>query len=356
MIERMTSVWDAFRGHAATIAMFRRAAGRGRLAQGYLFAGPAGVGKRTFARNLAQCLFCERFEEATLDACGTCGPCRQFLAGSHPDYFEIGCPEGKRELPIAAFLGEEDGRGRSGLCYELALRPMAGSRRVAVIDDADAMNEAAANAFLKTLEEPQPGAVLMLIAAQPDRMLPTIRSRCQAVRFGPLSDADVADLLVARDPTTDRATAESAAVLAEGSVETAVRLLDPTLRGLRATVLEEFARKPFDPAKAAERLGKGIEPAGDLAAQREATGWLARFAADLFRQAAVAATGGTDAGPAAALASYVGRPGDPQAAIDALADLTDRAAAVEDRLALYTSPALCIEALAYDVAERVRAG
>src|SRR5690606_1058810 len=72
----MTSIWDGFRGHHDQIEMFRRATARGRLAQAYLFVGPPGVGKRTFARKLAECLFCERHDEAELEACGECSACR----------------------------------------------------------------------------------------------------------------------------------------------------------------------------------------------------------------------------------------------------------------------------------------
>jgi DNA polymerase-3 subunit delta' len=353
----MPSIWNDFRGHDAQIEMFRRAIARERLAQGYLFTGPAGVGKRTFARKLATCLFCERHDEAELEACGECAACRQMAAGSHPDYFEVGCPEGKRELPIAVFLGEEDERGRAGLCYDLSLSPVAGGRRFAVIDDADAMNDAAANAFLKTLEEPQPGAVLVLIAEQAEELLPTIRSRCQLVRFAPLAESDIADLLLATGQTAARDLALAAAAASEGSLEVASRLVDPALSSLSRAIVEELSKQPFDPSKTAERLVKGLEPFSDLAAQREATAWIARFAATFFRQVAQAVIdpGTADDNSGNFAQRLLRATGDEAEAVERLTLLVERAVAVEDQLALYASPVLCIEAFAYDTANCLRA-
>ncbi len=352
----MASIWDGFVGHDEQIEMFRRAISRDRLSQGYLFVGPAGIGKRTFAAKLARCLFCERCADTELEACGECSTCRQMEAGSHPDFFHVGCPEGKRELPISVFLGEEDERGRAGLCYQLSLSPVAGGRRFAVIDDADAMNEAAANAFLKSLEEPQPGAVLILIAERPDELLPTIRSRCQSVRFSPLAISDVAQLLVSQNAAPDLQAAQAAAALAEGSPAVASKLLDSTLRALRETLLEELGKQPFDPSRTAERLVKGIEPFPDLAAQRDAVGWIAHFAATFFRQVArsVVEPGIDDAGACSFAARVLKASGDEAESLERLAGLIERAGGIEDQLSLYASPVLCIESFAYDLANRLR--
>jgi len=352
----MASIWDGFFGHDEQIEMFRRAISRDRLAQGYLFVGPAGVGKRTFAVKLATCLFCERCADTDLEACGECSACRQMAARSHPDFFQVGCPEGKRELPISVFLGDEDERGRAGLCYQLSLSPVSGGRRFAVIDDADAMNEAAANAFLKSLEEPQPGAVLILIAERPDELLPTIRSRCQSVRFSPLADSEVVQLLMSLNVATDLQTAQTAAVLAEGSPTVAAKLLDPALRALREILLEELGKQPFDPSRTADRLVKGIEPFSELAAQRDAVGWIARFAATFFRQVArsVLEPELADAGAAAFAARVLKVCGDEGEALERLAGLIERAGDIENQLSLYASPVLCIESFAYDLANRLR--
>ncbi|MGE3316360.1 MAG: hypothetical protein AB7O26_14690, partial [Planctomycetaceae bacterium] len=152
-------IWEKIRGHESLVEMFRRSAARGRLSHAYLFVGPAGVGKMLFAKTLAQCLFCERFDDSELEACGECGPCRMMQAGTHPDFLTLGRPDSKNVIPIELIAGSRERRGQDGLCHDIALRPMAGMRRVAVIDDADYLNAESANAFLKTLEEPPPGSV-----------------------------------------------------------------------------------------------------------------------------------------------------------------------------------------------------
>ncbi|MEZ6064931.1 MAG: ATP-binding protein [Planctomycetaceae bacterium] len=149
--------WDDIRGHDTQLAMFRRAIARGRVAHAYLFLGPPGVGKRLIAHRIAQCLFCQTHADSELRACGICSACKQVKSGTHSDLMSIGLPPGKRELPISLLLGEPDRRGREGLLHDLSLRPMSADRRIAIIDDADRMNDESANALLKTLEEPPPG-------------------------------------------------------------------------------------------------------------------------------------------------------------------------------------------------------
>src|SRR5690606_112650 len=139
----------------------------------------------------AQSLFCETVPSEQLAPCGTCPNCKRFLSRNHPDFHTVGIPSGKRDIPIAAMLGEEERRGREGLCHDLVLRPMSGDRKFAVIDDAHALTRESGNALLKTLEEPPPKCVIILTTDQPDALLPTIRSRAQFVRFRPLDGADV---------------------------------------------------------------------------------------------------------------------------------------------------------------------
>ena len=92
---------------------------------------------------------------------------------------------------------------REGLCYDIALKPYSGRRKVAIIDDADYLNKEGANCLLKTLEEPPPKSLLILIGTSEQRQLPTIRSRCQIVRFQPLPEQDVAELLLATGACED---------------------------------------------------------------------------------------------------------------------------------------------------------
>ena len=158
------SVWDDVRGQDRVIELLRRSVAGDRLAHGYAFYGPHGCGRRLVASKLAQSLFCPEVPNEQLDACGRCPSCKQLAAGSHPDLLEVGLPPGKRSIPLERLIGEPEKRGREGLCYELAMRPLAADRRIAIIDDADTLAVDGANALLKTLEEPPAGALLILIA------------------------------------------------------------------------------------------------------------------------------------------------------------------------------------------------
>ena len=169
--------WNDVLGHADLVEKFRKSAAGGRLAHAYAFVGPAGIGKKRFAVELARCLLCERHGDQELDSCGQCPSCQQVAAGTHPDFIFVSPPEGKSILPIKLIAGDKDTRGKEGLVYDLSLKPMSARRRVAILDEADWMNDEAANALLKTLEEPPPHSVLILIASAADRLLPTIRSR-----------------------------------------------------------------------------------------------------------------------------------------------------------------------------------
>src|SRR5205085_1514977 len=155
----------------------------------YLFAGPEGVGKRLFALELAKALLCEEPPE-TLTSCGKCSACLLVDAGTHPDLFQISKPEDGNVLDIETVRE---------LCAGFALKSARGRGKVAIVDDADDLNEQAANSFLKTLEEPPAGSVFILIGTSLELQLQTIRSRCQPIRFAPLPSPLVKQILE-RDP------------------------------------------------------------------------------------------------------------------------------------------------------------
>jgi len=277
-------MWDELRGHHRQREQFRQAFRRGRLAHAYLFVGPEGIGKRQFARSLVRCLFCERRSAEHLDACDTCAACVQMRAGTHPDFILLSLPEGKRELPVELMVGSSERRGREGLCHELALRPMTAERRIAIVDDAQTMNAASANALLKTLEEPPPGSILILLTPSLDAILPTIRSRCQPITFAPLPDDDVADLLLSLGWAADPQSARETARLAAGSLATARQLLQPALRDIRSRLFSALEAPSLDPFALAETILAAIdELRGDTATQRSHAGWAIRFCVEHFR-------------------------------------------------------------------------
>ncbi len=147
-----------------------------RLAHAYLIQGPAGVGKSHFAINLAKALLCEQDTvemQQILKACGQCKSCHLFTVGSHPDYRLLASEEGKA-------IGVDVIRDTSAF---FSLTRQYGRYQIAMISNAERMTIAAANALLKTLEEPPAGAILLLISEQASLLPATIRSRCQALRF-----------------------------------------------------------------------------------------------------------------------------------------------------------------------------
>ncbi len=350
--------WDDLRGHRDQIEMLRRSIARGRQAHAYLFAGSPGIGKSRFARIFAQSLFCEKHDDTELLACGDCSPCRQMNAGSHPDYFAIGCPEGKNEIPVSIFYGDKERRGQEGLIHDLSLRPMAGSRRIAVIDDANCMNEEGANAMLKTLEEPPPNSMLILIAENLDAMLPTIRSRCQLVRFSPLAATDVSDLLLKNEVASTPDEAAAAAAMSEGSLHIASQLLNPALRSLRLNLYAALATADLRPIDVAKAMTAGIdELGGDTNEQRRNAGWLIRFAQEFYRQAVLQLSG--DNLPAGQGSEIIARFTKLLAArgskgLELAMELFDRCVLAEDHISWNVAPAKTMDSLFDDLARTTR--
>ena len=192
------------RGHERACAALRGAVTAGRLPHALLFAGPDGVGKRSVALALAAWAQCEVGGD---DACGNCAACRQVAAGTHPDVHVVGVPQGKKEIGVE--------RARDVKRF-VQLKPLRDRFKLAVIDDAHMLTVAAQNALLKTLEEPPDRSCLLLVANNPDALLPTVRSRCQRVLFAPLSRAAVVAVLTERLGLA-AAVAERLAAVAEGS-------------------------------------------------------------------------------------------------------------------------------------------
>jgi DNA polymerase-3 subunit delta' len=276
--------WNKVRGHDALVEGFRRAVARGRLAHAYLFTGPAGVGKRLFAVELAKALLCDNAAEGELQACDRCPSCVQVEAGTHPDFFTAVRPPEALEFPIDLMRQ---------LCQSFALKSARGRGKVVLIDDADDLNEEAANCFLKTLEEPPPRSVLILIGSTPDRQLQTIVSRCQVIRFAPLSAELVDELLQARD--IDNAALRGRLVrLSAGSPGLAKELADPALWEFRRGLLEGLTKTPIASVELSHKWMDFVEEAGkESAAQRRRAQLVLRLIVDFLDDALTVSTNGS---------------------------------------------------------------
>jgi DNA polymerase-3 subunit delta' len=188
-------------GHGPLVALLRQAVRRQRVPQSLIFAGPEGVGKRAVAIALAQAVNCPR--QADGDACGACSTCLRIARGQHADVTFIDRGD-EASIKIRTL--------RERLLDVVGYRPFEARRRVYIVDPADDLTAEAQDALLKTLEEPPPAAILILITAFPDTLLATIQSRCRRLRFGPLAESDVARVLVEHGGVTPDAARRLAAV------------------------------------------------------------------------------------------------------------------------------------------------
>jgi DNA polymerase-3 subunit delta' len=195
-------------GQDHATAVLRRSVVSGHVPHAYLFEGPEGVGKRAAAYGLALALTCA-VEPG--EGCGTCDSCRRVDGGLHPD------------VPVfAAETTQIVIEQAQAIVAMAATRPHEAPARVIIIDDADRLNVNAANCLLKTLEEPAPGTHIVLVTSAPDRILPTIRSRVQRIRFRALTAEALVALLTSAHAIDPRK-ATVAAALADGSVARALR-------------------------------------------------------------------------------------------------------------------------------------
>ncbi|HMB19714.1 MAG TPA: DNA polymerase III subunit [Spirochaetota bacterium] len=207
-------------GHSLQLNILDRLSRTGLHHHTLLFTGQAGIGKMLIARRFLMSLFCS-YENPP---CGTCNSCRQVEAGSHPDFITI-VPGEKGNIPVGNETKKEEGSIR-WLIDRLSMAPVTG-RRAVLIDDAHCMNTQAQNSFLKTMEEPSPSTIIILVSSQKSRLLPTVKSRCSELRFTRLSDKELRDILSASGYDTE--TINRTLPVAGGSVENAGILADETL-------------------------------------------------------------------------------------------------------------------------------
>jgi len=260
-------------GHRPVVDLLRQAVARRRVPQSLLLAGPDGVGKRAVAVALAQAVNCPNQRDG--DACGICLTCKRIGRGTHSDVVVLDAG-GEASIRIGAL--------RERVLAAIGYRPFEGERRVFIIDPADELGREAQDALLKTLEEPPPSAILMLVTSLPDTLAATIQSRCRRLRFGPLSEADVATVLTARHGMT-AADARRLAAGSGGSVSRALAGEDGSLDEDRRTalgLLEAACARAVGPRlKAAAALGQHGSKRRDREALDARLGALASLTRDL---------------------------------------------------------------------------
>jgi DNA polymerase III subunit delta' len=259
-------VFSRIRGQERALALLKRAVTGDRAAQSYLFHGPEGVGKFTTALYFGMALNCHAAPE--LRPCGTCPSCRKFLALTHPDLlYHFPSPnmefttdgESKaknREKLLQEYQGFLDNRRKtpwreyrfSANCeiridvirwleHRVSISVHEGRCKVVIMEAAENLNTNAANAFLKTLEEPPPDTVIILTSSRPDALLPTILSRCQRVAFR-LPPRRVVEEELIRLGSLDALAVKTYARIAGGNLEKALQLAENGDLEVRGDVLE----------------------------------------------------------------------------------------------------------------------
>jgi DNA polymerase III subunit delta' len=338
--------WKRVLGHDAQVEAFRRAYRRGRLAHAYLFTGPPGVGKHLFGTELAKALLCEAAPPGTdrpLEACDRCPACVQVEAGTHPDFYTAARPADAAEFPVALM---------QQLCQAFSLKPARGRGKVILIDGADDFNEESANCFLKTLEEPPPGSVLLLVGSTTDRQLPTVVSRCQVIRFAPLAD-ELVDELLREQGVEDAEQRRRLVCLGDGSPGLALALADPALWDFRRGFLDALAKPRFDPVALARTWQEFVEEAGkESAQQRRRAKLVLRLLLDFLDDALALRLGGeprrTDPSDRAAAEVVAAR-----ADADTLLELLERCLEADEQIERRVQLVLVLEALLDALAQRL---
>ncbi|MFN2452887.1 MAG: ATP-binding protein [Pyrinomonadaceae bacterium] len=230
-------MFDQLIGNARVKETLRRMLAAGRVPGALCFAGEAGIGKKLFALEVAKALCCGAPEGTA--ACGQCSSCIRIARIAYPaiddteankkiiwsEYTDVGVVRPAGRFITVAQMREVE--------RETNFRPYEGAARVLIIEQADQLNEASSNALLKTLEEPPPTSHIILLTARPAALLPTIRSRCQTIRFAPLTSQEIETHLSSRDKKSMAADAHLLARASQGSIGRALSLDAKTYRARR---------------------------------------------------------------------------------------------------------------------------
>ena len=271
-------------GHEKQLEILRQAIASGRIPNAYLFVGAPNVGKTLVAQEFARAVNCERLPDnpqpGDVDACGECHNCVRIAQENHPDLQilrpavrvevkppkdddrESGEPRARTvsrevyiELPDALIYTEQIER----LIQQLSAKPALARRKIVIICSAERMHTDGANKLLKTLEEPPPNTSFILTSANPSRLLDTIISRCQMIKFHPLSNADLLSTLAERFSDADEALREAAMAMAGGRYGRAEWLMEaPDVLSLRDELLDLVAATTEVPLVESLRMGERL--------------------------------------------------------------------------------------------------
>lgn len=203
-------------GHQRPIQWLQTAVTTQHLGHAYLFHGEPTIGKKLTAIALAQYLHCEALKDhPTPDACNFCRSCHQITQATHPDFLIIQPDDEQKQNPKISISQIRD------IEHLVIYRPLVGSHKICLIDQADTMTQEAANALLKTLEDPPDHCLFILVSSRPEHLLPTIRSRCILLRFSPLPSASLYEFLKTRTKK-EAADLQLIAAFSEGRVGSAL--------------------------------------------------------------------------------------------------------------------------------------
>lgn len=336
----------------------------GRPGHAYLFEGPEGVGKDTMAQAFLARLMCLGTEAGDQDSCGRCRSCAAVQRGDHPDLARL-----SKDGATIRIDQVRDALGR------LRFDPVVGRVKGLIVESAELLREEAANALLKTLEEPPSNTVFVLVTSKPQLLLETIRSRCQVLRFAELSPTDIADLLVADGKTPHDA--RTAAALAQGSMVLAKSLCDPAkIQVIDFVAIFALALgdgPSSDSAAFIEQLGVRLaetaagggsegdespEPAARSSARTDLTRDGLQWTLDVIRAVlrdAVLVAGGIEVQTlphvrhAAAISALVQR-----ADVGQIMAVIDACQRLEERMVLNPNARLALQALLLDAGQRLR--
>ncbi len=271
-------------GHRRLLSLLSQVIARDSLTPSLIFSGPEGVGKRLTAVAVAQALNCVSPTPANDrllgDGCGECSSCRRIVRGTHADVQTIE-PGETGSIKIEQVRAAID---------RAVYRPFEGKRRVTIIDDADALVAAAQNALLKTLEEPLPASVFILVTSRPDALLATVRSRCAQLRFGRLTVADVAEVLE-RNHDYSHSEALTAAAASDGSVLRALELETDDFVEARSDAEDLLRVAGRDPRTRLEQAKQLLKGGASVSSERDHLGFRLHALTSTLRDLGLLASG-----------------------------------------------------------------